>query len=380
MTVLVLLIALGFALGVTPLVRQLALRINFVAVPKKDRLHSVVTPLMGGVAVYIGLAGALGVLALFVMLFSTTGELDSTLPYDEMLIIMVSGTILAAIGLWDDWQALPSRVKLLLQVVPVMLLVLTTDVKMAMPIPDVLNILLTICWFLYLINAYNYTDNMDGIAAMIAMVAGTFFAVIAIINGQFLLAALAAAIAGTSFGFLRYNLFGTSEKKIFMGDVGTMFIGFLLAVVGLKLSFEAESPWVTWPVPVLVLGVPIFDTGMVFISRWRRGQSFLQGGTDHLSHRFARLDFGRFGVPFAIGLIGAFLGCIALVVMHSTLQDSLAAQVVVGLSGLYLLYRMEFAASYEFITGKPKPIEEPSPTQQSKTSDETPVAAIDSAR
>lgn len=361
MTILVLLIALVFAVVVTPLVRQLALRINFVAVPKKDRAHSVVTPLMGGVAMYVALIGALLFVIVMVAIDPNMGARDSTFTYAEMFAVMLGGTFLAAVGLWDDRFELRSGLKLLLQAVPVAIIAYVTDIRISMPIPEILNYLFSICWFLYVINSYNYTDNMDGIAAMISLVAGTFFVVVTIINGQFLLAALSAAIAGTSFGFLRFNLF-KPETKIFMGDVGSMFMGFLLAVVGLELTFPAESPWVTWPVPVLILGVPIFDTGMAFISRWRRGVSFLQGGTDHLSHRFNRLGFGRFGTPFAIGLLGSFSGCFALVVMHSSLENSLAAQVLVGAGALYMLYKLELTATYELITGQPRAVEgHPSP-------------------
>jgi UDP-GlcNAc:undecaprenyl-phosphate GlcNAc-1-phosphate transferase len=146
-----------------------------------------------------------------------------------------------------------------------------------------------------------------------------------------------------------------TEKKIFMGDVGSLFLGYLLAVIGLKLTFEAESPWVTWPIPVLVLGLPLFDTAMVFISRFRRGQGFLVGGTDHLSHRLSRMEFGRFGVPFAIGLLGSALGCVALIIMHSTLINSFTAQITVGIVALYMFYKLEFAADYEFRTGKLEP-------------------------
>lgn len=354
MTILVLLIALVFGVVVTPLVRQLALRINFVDVPRKDRAHTIVTPMMGGVAMYIALIGALLILAALARLSSDGDVLSDTFTYQELFAVMVSGTFLAGVGLWDDRFELKSSHKLLLQAIPVALIALVTDIRISMPIPEAANYLLTICWFLYVINAFNYTDNMDGIAAMIALVAGTFFVVVTIINQQYLLASLSAAITGTSFGFLRYNLF-KPELKIFMGDVGSMFLGFLLAVIGLQLTFEAESPWVTWPVPVLILGVPIFDTGMAFISRWRRGVSFLQGGTDHLSHRLNRFGFGRFGTPFAIGLLGSFSGCFALVVMHSSLENSLAAQVLVGLFALYMLYKLELTASYEVITGQAKP-------------------------
>lgn len=361
MAVLVLITALIFAVVVTPMVRNLAIRIGFVAVPKSDRAHTKTTPLMGGVALYIGFMGAILLLAFIIQIVTTAETTDPTLNFSELIIILVCGTVIAAVGLIDDWYTLPSYAKLGLQILPVLVLILVTDIRIEMPLPDIVNRGLSICWFLYVINAFNYTDNMDGIAGMIATVAGMFFTVITLINGQIMVAALAAAVAGTSAGFLRFNLF-ENERKIFMGDVGSLFLGFLLAVIGVKLTFPAESPWVTWPVPVIVLGIPIFDTALVFISRWRRGQSFLAGGTDHTSHRFKRLGFDRFGTPFAIGLLGSALGCAAIIIMNSSLEDSLAMQILVGCCGLYLLYRIEFAASYEFITGKSR--------EQTSTSEE----------
>lgn len=369
MTILVLLIALTFAIIVTPIVRQLAIQFNFVAIPKKDRAHSITTPLMGGVALYIGLTGAIVLMSIVGAIASTSIEWDNTLPFKEMFIVLGSGTALAIVGLWDDWRPLSPKVKLVLQLIPVIILPLTTSVNVQMRnIPDQLNFVITVVWFMYTINAFNYMDNMDGVAAITATVAGTFFTVIAVINGQWVVAALASAVAGTSFGFLRYNLFET-DKKIFMGDVGSLFLGYLLAVIGLKLTFEAESPWVTWPVPVLVLSLPLFDTALVFISRFRRGQGFLVGGTDHLSHRLSRMGFGRYGVPFAIGLLGSAAGCVALIIMHSTLINSLTAQVVVGLVALYMFYKLEFAADYEFRTGKSEP--EPQPTNNVSPSSQT---------
>jgi UDP-GlcNAc:undecaprenyl-phosphate/decaprenyl-phosphate GlcNAc-1-phosphate transferase len=350
MTIIVLLIAMGFALGVTPMIRELAIRLRFVAVPRNNRAHRVATPLMGGVALYLAFTIAIIALAVGGTLLLPEDQLDATLPISHLLIVLACGTLVALVGLWDDWADLPSHLKLGLQVVPVIFLVFSTDIRINMPIPDVFNILLTLCWFLYIINAVNYMDNMDGVASMTAGVAAMFFTVVTIINGQFLIAALSAAVTGVAFGFLRYNLFEV-ERKIFMGDVGALFLGFLLAFIGLRLTFPAESPWVTWPVPVLILGVPVFDTALVFFSRWRRKEPFLNGGTDHLSHRLARLEFGRYGVPFAIGMLGSALGCAALLIMHSSLVNSLAAQIFVGLCALYLLYKLELRASHRLITG-----------------------------
>jgi hypothetical protein len=95
----------------------------------------------------------------------------------------------------------------------------------------------------------------------------------------------------------------------------------------------------------------MFDTGLVFLSRWRRGQSFLKGGVDHLSHRLLRHGLGRYGVPYGIGLLGTGLGCAALLVMHSDFLNSLAIQITVGLAAIFILIQLEFRSDYEFRTG-----------------------------
>jgi UDP-GlcNAc:undecaprenyl-phosphate GlcNAc-1-phosphate transferase len=364
MATLTLLIALFFAVIATPLVRQLAINIDFVARPRSDRAHSIPTPLMGGVALYLGLTLPIVIIALGLLVI-TPDFADESFKYKDLLVVLGSGTALAVVGLWDDWNTLRPRMKLLLEFLAILPIPLLTEVYIALPIPELINIGLTFLWFLYVINAFNYLDNMDGAASMTAVIAATFFTVIAVINEQLLVASLAAAVAGTSFGFLRYNLFD-SKRKIFMGDVGSLFLGFILAVLGVTLSFKAESPFITWPVPVMVLGVPIFDTALVFISRTRRGQNFFKGGVDHTSHRLSRLGFGHYGVPFGLGLLGTALGCAAILVMHSDLYNSIAIQLIVAGAALFLLYRLELNASYEFRTGKPDPrqpsvIENPQP-------------------
>lgn len=353
MATITLLTALFFAVVGTPIVRQVAIRIDFVARPRADRAHAIPTPLMGGVALYFGLAIPT-LIATFFLIIIQPEFIDDTLKPEDLLLVLASGTVLAAIGLWDDWNTLSPKIKLVVEFMAILPIPFITNVKIDLPIPEVLNIFLTFIWFLYVMNAFNYLDNMDGAASMTAVIAAMFFMVIAVINEQFLVASLAAAVAGTSFGFLRYNLFD-HERKIFMGDVGSLFLGFILAVLGITLSFKAESPFITWPVPILVLGVPIFDTLLVFVSRTRRGQNFFQGGIDHTSHRLSRLGFGRYGVPFGMGLIGTALGCAAILVMHSDVYNSVAVLFIVSGAALYLFYRLEWSAPYEFRTGKPDP-------------------------
>jgi UDP-GlcNAc:undecaprenyl-phosphate GlcNAc-1-phosphate transferase len=362
MSLLTLLVGLVFVIVVTPVIRQVAIHYGFVAVPKSNRAHKKITPLMGGVALYIGLIGAIFLLSIFLTVFDVR---DKTWSSQDLYITFFISVVLGMVGLVDDRQPLKPMVKIGCQAVLVIALLLTTDTEVHLPNFGDANFFITLCWFLYVINAFNYMDNMDGTAAMTATVSAMFFTVIATITGQFMVSMMASAIAGISVGFLRYNLF-TEEKKIFMGDAGSLFLGFWLAVIGLKLSFPVISPLITWPVPVLVLGIPIFDTALVFVSRYRRGLSFLQGGTDHLSHRLGRYDLGRYGVPFALGFINMTLGCVAILIMHSSILSSVIMQIVVGLNALYAFYVLELKADYEFITGQAPPSDSFSPSSNPK--------------
>ena len=352
MSILVLLTALTFVVIVTPMVRQFAIRINFVATPRADRAHQNTTPLMGGVALYIGLMLAI---LLFTISLAVASDIlnfdDVTWSINEVYITLGMSILMGLVGLLDDRYRFPPFLKAGLQLVVILILLETTEISVRMPTVNTFNYYLTVCWILYVMNAFNYLDNMDGTAATVASVAAIFFAVIATINGQILVAALASAIAGISLGFLRYNLFA-EEQKIFMGDAGSLFLGYWLAILGMKLTFPVESPLITWPVPVLVLGIPLFDTSMVFVSRLRRGERFLTGGVDHLAHRLDRLDYGRYGVPFLLGFVNMLLGSVALLVMHSSITTSLIVQGVVIVIGLYAFYHLEYKASHEFITGK----------------------------
>ncbi len=137
---------------------------------------------------------------------------------------------------------------------------------------------------------------MDGLSGGTTTVAAAFFLLLAAMSGQFLVSALAAALIGACIRFLRYNL---NPATIFMGDTGSLFLGFLLAALAIKLRFPSNVPWITWLVPICVLGLPIFDTTLVFISRLRRGKNPLTTpGKDHLSHRLVRAgpDAPRGGV------------------------------------------------------------------------------------
>jgi UDP-GlcNAc:undecaprenyl-phosphate GlcNAc-1-phosphate transferase len=337
--------ALCFALISTPAVRSIAFRLGLISMPRSDRAHSEPTPLMGGVAIYIGatlalLLGGLGA-QLFLRGWGNLGELAG---------ILSGATLMAGVGLWDDRVRLGWGSKFLAQLVAVALPVLS-GVSIQLPIPQTLNIALTVIWIVYLTNAVNFTDNMDGVAAATSTVAAAFLTLVAAMNGQYLVSSLAAAVMGASLGFLVFNL-PLPRATIFMGDAGALFLGFLLAVLGIKVRFPENVRFVTWMVPLLILGVPLFDPVLVFVSRFRRRVPLMKGGVDHVSHRLARFGFGDLGTPLALALVAGGLGMTAVFVMQASLIEGYAMGASVFVLTCLALWQLEWRLPKEVRLGK----------------------------
>lgn len=338
--------ALLFALAGTPAARRAAFSLGLIDVPRGDRAHDEPTAMLGGVAIYFGATVALLVgMLVAALLFGGWKNLD------ELAAILAGATVMGAVGLWDDRVRLKPWAKLLLQVVAVVLPVLA-GVQVRLAIPAMLNLALTVLWILYVTNAINFSDNMDGVAAGVSAVAAAFFTLVAAMNGQYLVAALAAAVLGACLGFLRYNL-PLPRATIFMGDAGALFLGYMLAVLGIKLRFPENVSFVTWMVPILILGVPLFDVSMVFLSRLRRGVSVLQGGVDHCSHRLARVGLGALGATLALDLIGGALGMTAVFVMQSNVAEGYIVGLLTFAVACYVLWRLEWRLDYGTRVGQP---------------------------
>ena len=180
--------------------------------------------------------------------------------------IFLGATLVSFLGLWDDRRGLSPWVKLVGQFLAAAVLVMT-DVRISVLPWEWVNIAATLLWVVFITNAMNLLDNMDGLSGGVAAIAAVFFLLFAAMSKQYLVGALAAALVGACVGFLFYNL---NPASIFMGDTGSLFLGFTLAAVGIKLRFPDNSAFVTWMVPVLVLAVAAFDTTLVIISRLRR--------------------------------------------------------------------------------------------------------------
>jgi len=324
-TLFIFVVALSFALTGTPLVRRLAQRLGFLDRPAARKLQTSPIPLMGGVAIYIGVV-------LTLIIFRR-----HYLP--ELLSILGGATLLAVLGLWDDRVELPAIVKLIGQIVAAGgLVVAGVQIQLGW-FPNLVNIVLTIGWVVGISNAINFLDNMDGLAGGISAVAAAFFTVIAAINGQYLVSTLAAAVFGSCLGFLVFN---SKPASIFMGDAGSLFLGFTLAAIGIKLRFPENVNTVTWLVPVLVMGVPILDTALVLISRTRRGVNpFTTAGKDHSSHRLNNRGLTQREAVLTLYLAGCALGLLAIYVMQATPAEGYLVAVAVLVAAAWILWRLE---------------------------------------
>lgn len=343
--------ALFFGSAGTPVVRKIAIRSGFIAAPKADRAHTEPTALMGGLAIY----GA-AIVALLVVSLLTISFAGNIFRLNEMAAIVLGASIMAAVGYLDDRKPMPPALKLAAELVPVMV-VFFFGVRILFPFFEsgfwhiASNFVLTVCWILFITNAINYMDNADGIAVMTSATAGAIFLLIAVLNGQQLVSVLAAAVLGASLGFARYNL-PLPKSTIFMGDSGSLFLGFLLAVLAIKIRIPSNSIQITWLVPVIVLALPIFDTFLVFVSRTRRGVSFFQGGIDHTTHRLSRLGMDGLSVALGVSLINGALGLVAIFITQASVIEAYVVAATLVLIALYALWHLEFKASYTFRTGK----------------------------
>jgi UDP-GlcNAc:undecaprenyl-phosphate GlcNAc-1-phosphate transferase len=195
-------------------------------------------------------------------------------------------------------------------------------------------------WVVGITNAMNLLDNMDGLSGGIAMIAAVFFTLLAAMSGQYLVGALAAALAGACAGFLIYNW---NPAHIFMGDTGSLFLGFLLSAVAIKLRFPSNSVTITWMIPLFVLAIPIFDTTLVFVSRLRRRKNPLTTpGKDHLSHRLARLTGSRREAVLLCYLLAGAIGLLAIFLTRAALLEAQFVAFIVGVVAIYGIWWLEF--------------------------------------
>ncbi|MGH9970064.1 MAG: hypothetical protein ACREBG_20035 [Pyrinomonadaceae bacterium] len=315
--------AFALALVLTPLVRVLARRLGMVAKPKTDRWHKRPTAMLGGVAIWLAVS------------ISYLAFIPRT-PINWRII--VASTFLFLVGLVDDLIHTKPYQKLIGQIMGSAYIIyygLSLPWTRSLP----LNMALTIFWLIGITNALNLLDNMDGLATGIAAIASCFLGLSFLATGQLTEALMVFVFAGALLGFLIYN---SNPASIFMGDSGSLFVGFFLASTALVnvSGGRSRSFLPVLAVPILVLFIPIFDTTFVTVLRKISGRAASQGGRDHTSHRLVALGMSeRHAVWMLYGFAG-LSGLLAVFVQRMKLDVSLAAiagfTIVLTLVGVYL--------------------------------------------
>lgn len=323
----IILVSAALAFAATPATRWLARRWGAVAQPGIRRVHRSPVPLLGGIALYFGVTLA----------FVLFGQRDWL---TEGIGILGGATLMFLTGLWDDRFGLRPRVKLAANVVAgLFLIAFGVQVQLFDFWP--VDWAITLLWVVGITNAVNLMDNMDGLAAGVTATGAAVFFGLAAAQGQGLVASLAAALFGSAVGFLFYNF---APAVSFMGDAGAYPLGFLLAALAIKLEFRELPLASTWMAPILVLGVLIFDTTLVTVSRLRRGLRVSQGGSDHTSHRLVQIGLSRPRAVLTLYVIALALGALATLTITlppATANGVFGAALLFGLVALLGLERVE---------------------------------------
>jgi len=304
--VLALLVALVVSFLMTPVVKTFAYKVGAIDVPKDNRrMHKVPIPRLGGLAIFIGFM-------ISILLFVRITP--------EMKSILLGAVIIVVLGVVDDIMALPAGIKFVIQI-GAALIPATSGVQiLAFSNPNIfsdnlywvlgnLSIPITVLWIVGLTNAVNLIDGLDGLANGVSAISATTMLVIALLASEAQVAIVMAALVGACAGFMPYNL---NPAKMFMGDTGATFLGFILATMSIQGLFKYYAV-ISFVVPFLILGLPIFDTAFAFIRRIAHGQNPMHADRSHIHHRLIDMGLNQKQAVATLYVISAILGLSAVV-------------------------------------------------------------------
>lgn len=285
----------------TALSKKLARRLGLLAHPQADRYHRSVVPLGGGIGIFGTLALFILTAAGFVRFLVAPGYFDwlaeraNIVPADflqrcdELAVVLGCAAVLFAVGLRDDKKPLGPFVKFGAQWGAALVAAAFADIRAEFFIESrPVTVAMSAFWIVLIMNAFNFLDNMDGASAGIAAIASAILFAAAAFNGQVFVGGLAIVFVGTLLGFLVFNF---PPASIFMGDAGSLVVGFFVALLTLRTTYyqqDQSGPWYPVLMPLVVMAVPLYDLASVTLLRLRQGKSPFVGDTQHFSHRLRR--------------------------------------------------------------------------------------------
>ena len=323
----------------TPAVIKLAKKTGAMDAPNARKVHKKPVPRIGGLAIYAGFISAI----IFVAIkFGLDGE-----QLQEIVGLILSGSLIVALGLLDDYKNLPARVKLLGQIFAATILVLFFGVRIDF-VTDPFGgyfylewfaIPATIFWLVGLTNTVNLIDGLDGLAAGVASIASMTIMLVALDQNLILVAILTAALAGSAVGFLKYNF---NPAEIFMGDTGSMFLGFMLAGISVTGSVKSVAT-IALIVPIFALGLPILDTTFAIVRRFRGGVPIFKPDKGHLHHRLLSVGFSQRQAVLLMYVISALFGLSAIAMTEVSRQVAVVILLIIIVAIIYGVKKLGIA-------------------------------------
>ncbi|MCI8572957.1 MAG: undecaprenyl/decaprenyl-phosphate alpha-N-acetylglucosaminyl 1-phosphate transferase [Oscillibacter sp.] len=364
--VLALLAALMVSFLMTPVVKTFAYKIGAVDVPKDSRrMHKIPIPRLGGLAIFIGFMVSI------LLLVDIRGNA-------QLQSILLGAVIIVVLGVVDDIMALPAMLKFVVQIIAALIPALNGVVIQAFSNPNVfsdnpywvlgmLSVPFTVLWIVAITNSVNLIDGLDGLANGVSAISATTMLVIALLASEAQVAIVMAALVGACVGFMPYNL---NPAKMFMGDTGATFLGYILATMSIQGLFKFYAV-ISFAVPFLILGLPIFDTSFAFIRRIAHGQSPMHADRGHIHHRLIDMGLNQKQAVATLYVISAILGLSAVVLTTGGEQKAMlffAALCIVAFVAARVVFpkelHMEIQEEVEELTErsehpKPEPVEPP---------------------
>lgn len=330
-------ISTALSLSITPIVKRIAIRVGAIDIPKDERrVHKKPMPLMGGLALYISIV-------ITSLIF---------LPIDKTLIsILIGGSIICISGIIDDIREISPRMKLIFQIAAAIVLILG-DVKIdAITNPftrtnklielGILSIPITIFWVVGITNTLNLIDGLDGLAAGVALIASLSFLFVAGKFNYVPVMIISSVIAGACLGFLPYNF---NPAKIFMGDTGALFLGFMLASLSIEGVMKSVAT-IAVVVPIIILGVPIFDTTFAIFRRLLNGKSIAEADKGHLHHRLLQMGYSQKKTVLILYFISAIFGLCAVLIAKINSKRAVTISIIIFIITILLAGKMGLYSS-----------------------------------
>lgn len=350
-----------FTFVATPNARRLAFKIGEGAVDKprdKRRMHKKPTPRIGGLAMVFGFVVPIITILVFAKITGDSGIWGQySIASRQTVGMFIALAIIVVMGFIDDCKDLPAKLKFVVQIVAALIVVFVADIKIDvftnpnflsenpyLVLPEWLSAVLTVIWIVFITNAVNFIDGLDGLAAGVSAIMSVSLVFISIRVGEYPIAIFGIALMGSCFGFLPFNF---NPAKIFMGDTGSTFLGFMLATLSIQGVFKSYAV-ISFAVPLLILGLPLFDALFAMIRRILRGESPMKADRGHLHHRLVDMGFSQKQTVFILYAISGVLGITAVLLAESGMLRALL--VIIALIILFLiagLLRNTYTHSHE---------------------------------